>query len=125
MRNVLIQVFKALAIVVFVLAVLIAFISVIRLLVSKNDEEDFSTWVQTLVWSIAGIFLISIAYTVIRQFETRVFNTQNISTQTVYNTVINIVYPILNFLRYIAATVFFLGTIYAFYRIVTAGGNEE
>lgn len=80
----------------------------IRLLVSKNDEEDFSTWVQTLVWSIAGLFLISIAYTVIRQFETRVFNTQNISTQTVYNIVINIVYPILNFLRYIAATVFFL-----------------
>lgn len=119
-RNALIQIFKALAIVVFVIAVLIAFISVIRLLVSKNDEEDFSTWVQTLVWSLAGLFFISIAYTVIRQFETRVFNTQTISTQTVYNVVINIVYPILNFLRYVAATVFFLGAIYAFYRMVTA-----
>lgn len=124
-RNALIQIFKALAIVVFVIAVLIAFISVIRLLVSKNDEEDFSTWVQTLVWSLAGLFLISIAYTVIRQFETRVFNTQTISTQTVYNVVINIVYPILNFLRYVAATVFFLGAIYAFYRMVTAVWNEE
>lgn len=124
-RNVLIQIFKALAIVVFVIAVIIAFISVIRLLVSKNDEEDFSTWIQTLVWSLAGLFLISIAYTVIRQFETRVFYTQNISTQTVYNVIINIVYPILNFLRYVAATVFFLGTIWAFYRIVTSGWNEE
>lgn len=124
-RNTLILIFKSLAIVVFVIAVLIAFISVIRLLVSKNDEEDFSTWVQTLVWSIVGLFLISIAYTVVRQFETRVFNTQTISTQTVYNVVINIVYPILNFLRYIAATVFFLGAIYAFYRIVTAVWNEE
>lgn len=124
-RNVLINIFKNLAVVVFIIAVLIAFISVIRLLASKNDEEDFSTWIQTLVWSVAGLFLISIAYTVIRQFETRVFSTQTISTQTVYNVVINIVYPILNFLRYIAATVFFLWAIYAFYRIVTAGGNEE
>lgn len=124
-RNVLIQVFKSLAIVVFVIAVIIAFVSVIRLLVSKNDEEDFSTWIQTLVWSLAGIFLISVAYTVIRQFETRVFNTQSISTQTVYNVVINIVYPLINFLRYFAAAVFFLWAIWAFYRIVTAGGNEE
>lgn len=124
-RNVLIGLFKNLAIVVFIIAVLVAFISVIRLLASKNDEENFSTWIQTLVWSIAGLFLISIAYTVIRQFETRVFGIQTISTQTVFNVVINIIYPLLNFLRYIAATVFFLWAIYAFYRIVTAGGNEE
>jgi hypothetical protein len=43
-RNVLIQIFKSLAIVVFILAVIIAFISVIRLLTSGNSEEDFGTW---------------------------------------------------------------------------------
>ncbi len=75
---------------------------------------------KTLVWSIAGLFLISVAYTIIKQFETRVFSTQRINTETVYDTVINIIYPLLNFLRYIAATCFFLGAIYAFYRIVTA-----
>jgi len=117
-RNFLIQVFKALAIVVFIIAVLIAFISVIRLLTSANAEEDFSKWVQTLVWSIAGLFLISIAYMIIRQLETRVLNTQTISGQTAYNAVIGIVYPLLNFMRYIAATLFFLAAIYAFYRIV-------
>ncbi len=124
-RNVLIQIFKSLAIAVFILAVIIAFISVIRLLTSGNGEEDFSTWMMTLVWSVAGLFLISIAYTVIRQFETRVFSEQTINTQTVYNAVINIIYPLLNFLRYIAATCFFLTAIYAFYRIVTSAGNEE
>lgn len=124
-RNVLIQIFKSLAIAVFILAVIIAFISVIRLLTSGNGEEDFSTWMMTLVWSIAGLFLISIAYTIIRQFETRVFSEQTINTQTVYNAVINIIYPLLNFLRYIAATCFFLTAIYAFYRIVTSAGNEE
>jgi len=124
-RNVLIQIFKSLAIAVFILAVIIAFISVIRLLTSGNGEEDFSTWMMTLVWSVAGLFLISIAYTVIRQFETRVFSEQTINSQTVYNAVINIIYPILNFLRYLAATCFFLTAIYAFYRIVTSAGNEE
>ena len=124
-RNVLIQIFKSLAIVVFILAVIIAFISVIRLLTSGNSEEDFSTWGATLIWSLAGLFLISIAYTVIRQFETRVFSTQSINSETVYDAVINIIYPILNFLRYIAATCFFLVAIWAFYRIVTSAGNEE
>lgn len=124
-RNVLIQIFKSLAIVVFILAVIIAFISVIRLVTSANGAEDFSTWMQTLIWSVAGLFLISIAYTVIRQFETRVFSSQTINTETVYDLVINIIYPLLNFLRYIAATCFFLAAIYAFYRIVTSAGNEE
>lgn len=40
-RNVLIQIFKSLAIAVFIIAVLVAFISVIRLLTSGNSEEDF------------------------------------------------------------------------------------
>lgn len=124
-RNVLIQIFKALGILVFILAVLIAFISVIRLLASGNGEEDFSTWMQTLIWSIAGIFLISIAYTVMKQLETRVLSTQTLSWETAYQAVINIIYPILNFIRYVAATIFFLAAIYAFYRIVTAAGNEE
>jgi hypothetical protein len=124
-RNFLIQVFKALAIVVFIIAVLVAFISVIRLLTSANSEEDFSKWTQTLAWSIAGIFLISIAYMVIRQLETRVLSSQTISGETAYNAVIGIVYPLLNFMRYLAATLFFLTAIFAFYRIVWAGGNEE
>ena len=124
-RNVLIQIFKSLAIVVFIIATILIFVSVIRLLVSDNGEEDFAKWMNTLVWSIAGLFVISIAYTVIRQFETRVLSEEIFNGQTIYDMTINIVYPILNFLRFVAATCFFVVAIYAFYRIVTAGGNEE
>ncbi len=124
-RNLLIDVFKDIAIVLFILAVILSFVATIRLLTSPNGEEDFSKWMTTLVWSIAGIFILSIAYTVIRQFETRVASTQSFSGQTMYELVINIVYPILNFLRYIAATCFFLMAVYAFYRIVTSMGDEE
>jgi hypothetical protein len=125
-KNILIQVFKNLGIAVFVLAALLVFVATIQLLVSKNNgEEDFATWVNTLIWGMAGLLLISIAYTVIRELETRVLSQPSISGQTAYNTVINIVYPLLNFIRYLAGTVFFIGAVYSFYTIVTAGGGEE
>lgn len=124
-RNLLMQVFKNLAIVVFIIAIIVAFISVIRLLTSDNGEEDFSKWLNTLIWSVVGLFLISISYTIIRQFETRVFVGNGFSPQTIYNATINIIYPLLNFMRYIAATVFFATSVYAFFRIITAGGDEE
>lgn len=124
-RNVLINLFKQGAIIVFIIALAVAFISVIKLLSSGSGEEDFSGWIKTLAWSVMGLFLISIAYTAIRMFETRVFSTESISGQTVYDAVINIIYPVLNFLRYIAATVFFMVAIFAFYQIVTSSGDEE
>ncbi len=124
-RNVLIQLFKNGALMLFILALVVAFVSVIRLLTSQNNEEDFTAWMTTLLWSVAGLFIISISYTVIRQFESRVFVTQSFSGQTVYEVVINIIYPILNFIRYMAAICFFLAAIYAFYRIVTSMGDEE
>jgi hypothetical protein len=104
---------------------MMAFVATIKLLTSTNGEEDFSNWMKTLVWSLAGLFVLSIAYTVIQQFEMHVTSTQTISGQTVYYMVINIIYPLLNFFRYLAAICFFLATIYAFYRIVTSMGDEE
>lgn len=124
-RNFLIAIFKDVAVILFILAVIMAFIATIKLLTSPNNEEDFSNWMKTLVWSLAGLFVLSIAYTVIQQFEMHVTSTQTLSGQTVYYMVINIVYPVLNFFRYLAAICFFLATIYAFYRIVTSMGDEE
>lgn len=110
---------------IFIIAVILAFVATTRLLTSPNGEEDFSMWMKTLLWSLVGLFLLSIAYTVVQQFESRVTSAQSISGQTVYYMVINIIYPLLNFMRYIAATCFFLATIWAFYRIVTSMGDEE
>lgn len=124
-RNFLFEIFKSVAVVIFVIAVILAFVATTRLLTSPNGEEDFSMWMKTLLWSLVGLFVLSVAYTVIQQFETHVTSNQSISGQTVYYMVINIIYPLLNFMRYIAATCFFLATIWAFYRIVTSMGDEE
>lgn len=124
-RNFLFTLFKDIAIILFVAAVILAFVATIKLLTSPNNEEDFSQWMLTLVWSVGGLFIISIAYTVIQQFEQNVTSTQTISGQTVYYMVINIIYPILNFIRYMAGICFFLAAVFAFYRIVTSMGDEE
>jgi hypothetical protein len=78
---------KALAIVVFILAVIIAFHlghttphwsgNMMKKISQHGDRHSYGV--------LLGLFIISIAYTVIRQFETRVFNTQTINSQTVYN----------------------------------------
>lgn len=39
--------------------------------------------------------------------------------------VLSIVYPLLSFLRYIAAFIFLFGAIYAYFRMVTAGGEQS
>lgn len=50
---------------------------------------------------------------------------QTFSATTVYDIVINIVYPLLNFLRFFSAAFFILSAFWSFYKIVTAAGGEE
>jgi len=52
-QNILINLFFILAGILFVVAVIVAFIAAIRLLISDNSSEDFSKWARALVWSIA------------------------------------------------------------------------
>lgn len=125
LKNVMIHFFKNLAIALFILAALIVFISAIMLLISENSEEDFKKWMSTLTWWVMWLIMASITYTVIRLLETRVLWEPSISGTTMYNTVINIVYPVINFIRFLAAAAFFMGMIYWFYVLVTANGNEE
>ena len=76
------------------------------------------------LWSIAGLFIISISYTVIRQFESRVFVTQSFSGQTVYK-LLSILFIDSELHPLYGGYMFFLAAIYAFYRIVTSMGDEE
>lgn len=105
----------------FVVAVIVAFFAAIRLFISDNSGEDFSKWAKTLAWSVAGLLLVSIAYGVLYTFEHNVLNTNaGFNVRTIYEATVGIIYPLLNFLRYIAAIVFFIVLIYAFYKIIVA-----
>ena len=114
----------------FVVALFISVISVIRLLSSENSEEDFKKWRDTLLWSIFGLIVIAFAYYIVDIFDVDsgaaagVGDARYFDSQSVNRIITSIVYPLLSFLRYIAAFIFLFGAIYAYFRMVTAGGEQ-
>lgn len=125
-ENILINVFFVLASFLFVVALIVAFFAAIRLFISGNSSEDFSKWSNTLIWSVAGLLLVSLSYGFMMILNKNILaNWAGFTVSTVYNTTIDLIYPILNFLRYIAAICFFIVIIYAFYRIIFAWWDEE
>ncbi len=128
-RNLLFNIFFVLAGFLFVIALIVAFIAAIRLFISDNSEEDFSKWSQTLIWSILWLLLVSLSYWFVRTLGGTIFYNWSGGTElnvaTIYRAVVNIIYPILNFLRDIAAICFFIVIVYAFYVIIFAGWDEE
>ncbi|MEI6711354.1 MAG: hypothetical protein WCK88_03965 [bacterium] len=126
-QNLLFNIFFILAGFLFVVALIVAFFAAIRLFISDNGEEDFSKWTKTLIWSVMGLFLVTLSYGFIKSLSQSVLlqGGTELSINTVYQATINIIYPVLNFLRYIAAICFFVVIVYAFYRIIFAGGDEE
>lgn len=127
LRNILFSIFRSLAVILFIVAVVVAFIAAIRLFLSDASEENFQKWIYTLVWSAAGLLLAAFAYGIIVAFErqTSVTWLTTLNGDTVFNFVTSIIYPLINFLRYIAATCFFLAALYAFYRMIVSVWNEE
>lgn len=126
-QNILFNVFFLLAGFLFVVALMVAFFAAIRLFISNNSEEDVSKWSKTLIWSIAWLFLVSISYSFVRSISNAFVSwwTNVISMDMLYSIVVDIVYPILNFLRYIVSICFFAVIVYAFYRIIFSGWDEE
>ncbi len=126
-QSLLFNIFFVLAGFLFIVALIVAFMAAIRLFISDNGEEDFQKWSKTLIWSILGLFLVAVSYWFMKTLSDTVFLrwTTELNVNTIYRATIDIIYPILNFLRYIAAICFFIVIVYAFYRIIFAGGNEE
>ncbi len=126
-QNLLFNIFFVLAGFLFVIAVIVAFFAAIQLFVSSNGEEDFSKWSKTLIWSILWLFLVSISYGFMKTLSDTVLRSwgTELNVGTIYRATINIIYPLLNFLRYIAAICFFIAIVYAFYTIIFAGWDEE
>ncbi len=127
-QNILFNIFYLLAGFLFIVALIVAFFAAIRLFSSSNSEEDFSKWLNTLAWSILGLLLVALSAVFINTLR-RIFwsghGLEEINISTVYSLAVDIIYPILNFLRYIAAICFFIVLIYAFYRIIFSGWDEE
>lgn len=106
--------------VITLLAVVYLFIMVIKLIFSQGSEEDVKKWRMGIVYASIGIIVMQIAYVLI---------------STLYDTPVNgvtamdfldkIVYPFIRMLELLASFAFLAMAFYAFYTIITAGGEDD
>lgn len=97
---------------------------VIKLLFSPAWEEDVKKWRNNIIWVSIGIFVMQISFSVWNTFILR-SATSVLGSKLWYDIWINVFSPIVNLLQMLAWLGFIVMMIYAFYTIVTGGGDEE
>lgn len=110
------------------IAVIFLIIGVIKLLFTWGDEESVKKWKKWIIWTSVGIFVMQIAYSI---WATLYLNLQGnwmdnpINAQLWWQFWKNIFEPIVGILLMLAWLGFLAMAVYAFYIIVTGGGDEE
>jgi len=102
------------------IAVVYLFIMVIRMLFSDGSDEDVKKWKTGILYTSLGIIVMQIAYV----FISTLFDKQ-ITGNTAQSFLESIVYPFVNMLQLLASFAFLAMAFYAFFKIITAGGEED
>jgi hypothetical protein len=106
------------------ISVLFLVIGVIKLLFSSNDEEAVKKWKRNIIWTSVGIFVMQIAYSVWYTLVLQT-NSSKIWSSLGWEVWIQIFAPIVNILQTLAAFAFLFMAVWAFFIMVTGGGDEE
>lgn len=105
------------------IAVLFLIIAIIKLLFSAWDEESVKKWKSNIIWVSVGIFLMQFAFSI---WQTLLLgDTRNINGGVWWMMWVNIFLPMVSLLQMLASFAFIFMAVYAFYTIVTSGGDEE
>lgn len=105
-------------------AALFLMFAVIKLLFSSNDEENVKKWRSSIIWTSVGIFVMQISYNI---WETLVlkFNSDLVGSSLGWQFWEKVFAPIVNTLQLLASLGFLFMAIWAFFILVSAGGDEE
>jgi hypothetical protein len=106
------------------IAVIFLIVWVLKLLFSWGDEEAVKKWKNNIIWVSVGIFVMQIAYSMWRTFYIQ-DSILKIDGRLAWLSWINIFEPIVNVLLLLASFAFMAMAVYAFYTIITGGGDEE
>jgi hypothetical protein len=106
--------------VIMLIAIIYLVISVFRILVSGGSEEDVKKWKATIIWTTLGIVVMQSAFSVVDLLYDK-----NVNGNTALAFSKNIIMPFVHLIQLLASFAFLAMAIFAFYKIVTAGGDEE
>jgi len=91
-----------------------------KLIVSNNTEEELWKFKKGIIWITVWLIVMQLAFTF-----TRLIFDKRIGETLAFSLMQNLIEPIINLLMTLASIFFIAIAIFAFYRLITANGNEE
>ena len=106
------------------IAVIFLIIGVLKLLFAGGDEERIKKWKSNIIYVSIGIFVMQLAFSV---WNSLMINDPNAGISSIlgWQMWVNIFSPLVGMLQVLASFGFFAMMVYAFFMIVTGGGDEE
>jgi Type IV secretion system pilin len=105
-------------------AVIFLIIGVMKLLFSSGSDEDIKKWKSNIIWVSIGVMVMQMAFSIWNTLMIR-DSSKTIGSMFGWEFWLNIVQPLVSILLMLASFGFFAMMLYAFYTIITGGGDEE
>ncbi|MGE4443719.1 MAG: hypothetical protein AB7E37_01855 [Candidatus Altimarinota bacterium] len=119
-KNLLLNIARDLRVIVFAIVLLVGLILVIKLIFGENTDEEQKKLKMGILWASIGIMVMQIAFSVYKILFDR-----DIGAPLGRNLSEKLIEPFTDMLMLFASFIFIAMGIYAFYKIVTAGGEED
>lgn len=104
----------------YIIASIYFLVITVRLVLANETEEELGNFKKWILWITIGIIVMQIAYAF-----TFLLYDQWVSAYLWASLLENLVWPLITLLQTLASFFFIAVAVYAFYRLVTANGNEE
>lgn len=104
----------------YIVATIFFLIICLKLIFSSNTDEELGKFKKGIIWITVGLIVMQIAFA----FVETVFD-RWVSARLWASIVENLVAPMIALLQTLASVFFIAMAIFAFYRLITANGNEE
>ena len=119
-QNTLIRVARDIKNFFYAVATIFFLIIALRLIFSSNTEEEVGKFKKWIIWITIWLIVMQLAFA----FTDIIFD-RGVDATIGTMLITGIVYPMIALLQTLASIFFIAMAIYAFYRLVTANGNEE
>jgi len=104
----------------YIISAIFFLVICLKLIFSSNTDEELWKFKKWIIWITIGLIVMQIAFV----FVEVVFD-RWVSARLWVSIIDSIVYPLIELIRTLASIFFIAMAVYAFYRLVTANGNEE
>lgn len=104
----------------FAVATIFFLIISLKLILASNTEEEVGKFKKGIVWITVGIIVMQMAFSF-----TKIIFDRGVGETVAFSLIENLIGPLIALLETLASLFFIAIAIFAFYRLITANGNED